>query len=733
MSKIPEKFTQPYNPTETEGRIYDMWEKSGYFNPDVCIENGICAADAEPFSIVLPPPNTTGILHMGHASMVTIEDIMVRFARMQGKRTLWVPGTDHAAIATDAKVAKLLDKKGIKKRDIGREKFLEHVHEFVHENQGEILNQARSLGASLDWSREAFTLDETRQEAVFEAFKRMYEAGLIYRGHRIVNWDPKGQTTISDDEIVRVEDTAKFYYFQYGPFVIGTARPETKFADKYIIVHPDDERYAHYNHMQEFEVEWINGPITATLIKDEIADPELGTGAMTITPWHSQVDFELAEKYDLPKQQIIDRYGKLLPVAGEFAGMKITAAREQIVAKLEAKGLLVKIEENHVLQKATAERTGGVIEPQVMEQWFIDVNKPVALPHSEIPGVTSGQEISLKDLMLHVVREKHIEILPERFEKIYFHWVENLRDWCISRQIWFGHRIPVWYKDGNIEVSKENPGEGWHQDEDTLDTWFSSGLWTFSTLGWPNQSEDFKTYHPTSVLETGYDIIFFWVARMILMTTFLTGQVPFKTVYLHGMVRDEKGRKLSKSLGNNIDPRTTSETYGTDAVRMAIVVGVGPGADNNLGENKIKAYKKFANKLWNISRFVLENTTDYDAAKHDKAALGTYGNLSEELDQLITDITPEMEAFKYYLVSEKLYHYVWHRFADEIIEELKPIVQDEHHPNRTEAQAALWEILTTTLKLLHPFMPFITEEIWQSLPHEPERDQLMITSWPKTS
>lgn len=729
MNQTPEKFTKPYNPDETEKRIYEMWEQSGYFTPETCIKNGVADDAKEPFSMVLPPPNTTGILHMGHASMVTIEDIMARHARMEGRPTMWLPGTDHAAIATDAKVTKELSKKGIKKHEIGREAFLEHVNAFVAENQGTILEQTKQLGASLDWSRTAFTLDEERQEAVVEAFKRLYDAGLIYRGHRIVNWDPKGQTTISDDEIVRVEETTKFYYFKYGPFTIGTARPETKFADKYIVVHPDDERYSQYEHMQELEVEWINGPIKATVIKDEVADPEVGTGAMTITPWHSQVDFELAEKYNLPKEQIIDQYGKLLPVAGEFAGMKITDAREKIVAKLEEKGLLEKVDEKYVHQLSTAERTGATIEPQIMEQWFIDVTKKVAIPHSEIDGIETGQEVSLKELMLHVVTSGQIQILPARFEKIYFNWIENLRDWCISRQIWFGHQIPVWYKDGETKVARTSPGEGWTQDPDTLDTWFSSGLWTFSTLGWPNETADFKKFHPTSVLETGYDIIFFWVARMVLMSTFLTGQIPFKTVYLHGMVRDERGRKLSKSLGNNIDPRELSAKYGTDAVRMAMIVGTAPGADVHFSENKVKAYKKFANKLWNISRFVLDNTGDYDVTSHSAELADP--EILQPLQALVSEITPEMEDFKYYLVGDKLYHYVWHTFADEIIETLKPIVQDEAHPERTKAQATLWEILTTSLKLLHPFMPFVTEEIWQSLPARPGRDLLMVTEWPQ--
>ena len=739
MSELPEIFKKPYNAQDHEKNIYSMWEDSGYFNPDVCIEKGIAELDAPVFSMVLPPPNVTGILHTGHALMTTVEDTLARYHRMKGYRTLWLPGTDHAAIATESKVAKMLEKKKIRKREIGREGFLKHVDTFVEENKGNIQDQVRKIGASLDWSREAFTLDEQREQAVFEAFKRMYDAGLIYRGHRIVNWDPKGQTTISDDEIVRVEEKTKFYYFKYGPFTIGTARPETKFADKYVVIHPEDERYKEYKHGQTLEIEWINGPITATILKDEASDPEFGSGVMTITPWHSAIDFELAEKHNLPKEQIIDKYGKLLAVAGEFAGMKIKEAREKIVEKLDSKGLLINVEEDYVHQLATAERTGATIEPQIMEQWFVDVNKEFEMPHSEIEGIETSKKTTLKKLMLHVVGNDQVNILPDRFEKIYFNWINNLRDWCISRQLWFGHRIPVWYKNKNKEegiknnentemrVSLKSPGEDWEQDSDVLDTWFSSGLWTFSTLGWPDKTEDLRTYHPTTVLETGYDIIFFWVARMILMTTFLTGQIPFKTVYIHGLVRDKQGRKLSKSLGNNIDPRELSKKYGTDALRMSLTVAVGPGADNNFSDEKINTYRKFANKVWNASRFVLENTlgrelgTPEDLPEKHKAYL-------EELDTLTAELTKEMDRYKLHLVSEKLYHYFWHTFADVIIEELKDDLKSKDEETAQPARYVLATILETSLKLLHPFMPFITEVIWQEM-YNGER-MLMVEKWP---
>jgi valyl-tRNA synthetase len=717
---INEKFLSGYEPHKYENDIYKTWEESGFFNPDICVEKGVVSENAEKFSIVLPPPNVTGTLHTGHASMLAIQDTMVRFARMRGLKTLWLPGTDHAAIATQSKVEKLLEKDGIRKHDLGREEFLKRVEQFAQDSHDTIVSQCRAMGSSLDWSREAYTLDETRHKAVFSAFKKMYEDGLIYKAGRIVNWDPKGQTTISDDEVVYQEEKSKFYYFQYGPFVIGTARPETKFADKYIVVHPNDERYSQYSHLQEFEVEWINGPIKATLIKDEVADPEKGTGAMTITPWHSQVDFELARKYNLPIVQIIDKYGKLLPIAGEdFTGMKIAEAREKIVAKLESKGLVTKIDENYTHNIATAERSGGIIEPQVMDQWWIDVNKPIK----------DGK--SLKDLMLEVVQDGQIEILPDRFEKIYFHWIKNLRDWNISRQIWYGHRIPAWYKDGEIKISMTSPGENWIQDEDTLDTWFSSGLWTFSTLldpekyeedlkAWLSNSRD-SIYHPTTVLETGYDIIFFWVARMILMTTYLVDDTPFKTVYLHGLVRDKQGRKMSKSLGNIIDPVDVIKDSGADALRMALIVGIGPGADNNLSDDKIKAYRKFANKIWNASRFVLENT-EGTSLSNTPELQDTHKAYIEEWKALVAEITKEMEEYKLYLVGEKLYHFFWHRFADVVIEDCKKDLNES-------SKYTLLFLLTEQLKALHPFMPFITEEIWKSLENK-DSELLMVSKWP---
>lgn len=729
---IHEDFLKPYAPKDNEERLYEMWEQSGFFNPDTCIEAGVTAADAEPFSIVLPPPNVTGTLHMGHAAMLAVEDILVRYHRMTGKRTLWIPGTDSAAIATQSKVESIIYKKEKKTRhDLGREDFLKEVHTFAEASKDTIIGQTKKMGSSLDWSRYAFTLDDTRYHAVMTAFINMYETGLVYRGARIVNWDPKMQTTVSDDEIEHVEQTDKFYYLKYGPFTIGTARPETKFGDKYVVMHPDDDRYKEYEHGQQIELEWINGPITATIIKDNAIDMDFGTGVMTITPWHDATDFEIAERHDLEKEQIIDERGILLPIAGEFAGQHIKKAREAIVAKLEEKGLLEKVDENYTHNVATNSRGGGTIEPQIKEQWFIDVNKEFTMGPSEIPGVNEGDTVTLKLLMKKAVSGGGVSIYPDRFEKIYNHWIDNLRDWCISRQIWYGHRIPVWYKDGEMKVQIDSPGDGWEQDSDTLDTWFSSGLWTFSTLGWPEQTDDLKTYHPTTVLETGYDILFFWVARMVLMSSFHLGQVPFKNVYLHGLVRDGDGRKMSKSLGNIIDPVDMIDKYGADATRLSLIVGAAPGNDMPLSEDKVRAYKKFANKLWNISRFILTNTADHTEGTPTLSERDT--EILNDLSQKVAEVSDDIEHFRLYLAAEKSYHYVWHELADQILEESKDILNGEDPDARYARQHVLRECLTTSLKILHPFMPYVTEAIWQRMDADMrDQDILMVASWPKS-
>ena len=727
-SKAPQPFLSPYNSIDNEPRIRELWESSGYANPDVCIEKGVTAADAEAYTIVLPPPNVTGTLHMGHAAMLAIEDILIRYQRMRGKKTLWVPGTDSAAIATQSKVeGDIYKKEKLSRHDLGRDELMKRIDAFTEESKNTIIEQVKRMGSSLDWSRYAYTMDTSRYNAVMTAFVRMYEAGLIYRGNRIVNWDPKLQTTVSDEEIEHVEQKDPFYYFQYGPFVIGTVRPETKFGDKYVVVHPDDTRYADYTHGQQLELEWINGPIVATVIKDEAANMETGTGAMTITPAHSAIDFEIASRHQLDVEQVIDERGILLPIAGEFAGQHIKKARSMIVAKLHEKGLVVKIDEGYTHNVSTNSRGGGIIEPQIKLQWFVGVNKEFTIPHSEIPGISSGSKTTLKEIMRAAVSSGATKINPERFEKIYFHWIENLRDWCISRQIWFGHRIPVWYKGDEIYCGTVAPkGDGWEQDHDTLDTWFSSGLWSFSTLGWPDQTPDLKTFHPTSVLETGYDIIFFWVARMILMSGFHLGQVPFKQVYLHGLVRDGQGRKMSKSLGNIIDPLTMIEKYGADATRLSLVIGAQPGNDLKLDENRVRGYKHFANKLWNITRFVLENA---DASSLNAVLTEGDKALVAEARELAHSVSTNIDNFRLDLAGDAVYHYVWDRFAAEIIEETKPVLKLYEGEEKASKQRMLYESLMISLKLLHPFMPFVTEAIWQELP-EKDTELLMIAKWP---
>lgn len=729
-----EKFLKPYNPQETEENIIEMWEKSGYANPDKMIKDGYTDPQAEVFSIVLPPPNVTGTLHTGHASMLAIEDIMVRYNRMLGKRTLWLPGTDHAAIATQSKVEKILAKEKIRKHDLGREEFLNKVHEFAQNSHDTIVSQCRRMGASLDWSREAFTLDKEREHAVYTAFTRMYNDGLIYRDYRIVNWDVKGQTVISDDEIVRQERDSVMYTFKYSkdfPISISTTRPETKVGDTAVAVHPDDERYKEFIG-KTYGVNFCGSEIKVKIIADEYVDMELGTGALGVTVAHAIADWEIAQRHDIEMRQVINEYGKMENCGEILDGMKVAAARERVVEWLREQDLL-EHEEAVKQEVATAERTGGVIEPLPKLQWWIDTEKEFEFKTDKIRGIKKGQKISLKSAMMHVVENGDIDILPERFKKTYYHWIGKLRPWNISRQIWYGHRIPVWYKGDEIFVGTEAPTEGdWIQDEDTLDTWFSSGLWTFSTLGWPNENaEDLLTYHPTNVLETGHDIIFFWVARMILMSLYHIGDVPFRTTYLHGLIRDAKGRKMSKSLGNIVDPVDLINKYSTDALRMAMIVGNGPGNDVNLDEQKIKAYSKFSNKLWNITRFILNETENFEYKKDFENYSNRDIQILDKQKNLLSEITKEMNEFKYYLVSEKLYHYAWHELADKILEESKEIFENGTEAEVHSRKNLLLHTLRIVLKTLHPFMPFVTEEIWQHLPkNNEERNLLMIELWP---
>jgi valyl-tRNA synthetase len=706
-----------FDPKTVEDRLYRMWDTGGYFRPEV-------HPHGTPYSIVLPPPNVTGTLHMGHALMLVIEDILIRYHRMKGDKTLWLPGTDHAAIATNAKVEAILWKEEEKtKDDLGRVEFLKRVEAFALASHDTIVSQMRKMGASVDWKREAYTFDEKRNLAVRTAFKNMYDQGLIYKGARIVNWDPKLKTTVSDDEMEWKDEAVPLYYLKYGPFTIATARPETKFGDKYVVMHPDDKRYQDYTDGQKIDVEWLNGIVTATVIKDEAIDMEFGTGVMTITPWHDRTDFEIAERHHLDREQIIDFRGLLLPIAGEFAGQHIKKARPMIVEKLKEKGLLVKIQENYMHRIATNSRGGGIIEPQIKEQWFVAVNKEFSMGHSDIKGIKEGDTVTLKSLMRHVVESGQVAITPDHFTKIYYHWIDNLRDWCISRQIWFGHQVPVWYKGSETYCGVDAPKEdGWVQDPDTLDTWFSSGLWTFSTLGWPEDTMDLREFHPTNVLETGYDILFFWVARMILMTTCLRGQIPFHNVLLHGLVRDANKQKMSKSKGNIVDPLDLSGTYGTDALRIALIFSTAAGNDIPLSEDKIRGMKFFTNKLWNIARFIELQRAVADTNPGSGDANTADQEMQKKISDLTTSVSTNIDAFRLHDAAQTLYQFVWHEFADIYIEDVK---------KRMDAKSfsVLSDSFITLLKLLHPFMPFVTEEIWSKMPHK-ETTPLIVSSWP---
>ena len=727
MKQVPEQLLKPFDAKTIEPSLYEMWEKSGYFNPD-----NLPGERTEAYTVVLPPPNVTGTLHTGHAIMLAIQDTLVRYKRMQGYKTLWLPGTDHAAIATQSVVEKKIYKEeGKSRHDIGREEMLRRINEFALESQKTILSQSKIMGASLDWSRLAFTLDDTRNFAVRTMFKKMYDDGLIYRGERIVNWDPKGQTTISDDETVTEERKAMMYTFKYSkdfPIAISSTRPETKVGDVAVAVHPDDERYKEYVG-KTYECIFAGCPISIKIIADYAVEKDFGTGALGVTPAHSAIDWDIKERHNLPSRQVINEYAKMYGLANEeLNGKKVTDAREYIVDWIRKEGLLTGEEE--VTQNIpTAERTGGVIEPLPKLQWWVAVNK--SFKHF-------GKETTLKKLMVQAVESKGTTIIPDRFEKVYFHWIENLRDWCISRQIWYGHRIPVWYRkktidDGQEAINNSNTeiycgidapeGDDWIQDEDTLDTWFSSGLWTFSTLGWPEETSDMKTFHPTSLLETGPDIIFFWVARMILFSTYALNEAPFKHVYLHGLVRDAQGRKMSKSLANALDPRDLSSKFGTDALRMSLMVGNGAGNDLRLSEDKIKAYKNFANKIWNATRFVLEKTIDY---KTDSPLSFEDQAVYEAWVEVKKDITDDIENFRLHLASQKIYDYFWKVFCDDIIETRKTRILE--NIDKESAETLLLTLLREQMIVLHPFMPFISEEVWKYIKKE-EDDLLIVTKW----
>ncbi|PIR52780.1 valine--tRNA ligase [Candidatus Peregrinibacteria bacterium CG10_big_fil_rev_8_21_14_0_10_49_10] len=743
-----------YDPQGTEDRIYSMWEESGAFTPST-------ESDKETFTISMPPPNATGQLHLGHAVMLALEDIFIRYERMKGKEALWVPGTDHAAIATENVVIARLQKEGMAhpREELGREELLKRIAAFVETSRDTIRSQVRKMGSSCDWSREAYTMDPTLNRCVNEVFVQMYNDGLIYRGNRIVNWDPNLQTNVSDDEVEHVNRKDPFYWFQYGPFQIGTVRPETKFGDKYVVMHPDDERYREYKHGDTFECEWINGPITATVIKDAAVDPAFGSGCMTITPWHDHTDFEIAQRHKLDYGQIIDFEGKLLSVAGEeFAGLPIEEARPKVLEKLEKKGLVVRVEDNYEHAVAINSRGKGKIEPQVRLQWFIDVNKKVVPWGGKRFGVLSPKKMSLKEVMQTVVNTGDIKIIPEKFNKIYFHWIDNLRDWCISRQIWWGHRVPVFYctKCGDssspesgqyvsVQLLPTCPhcGEFVEQDSDTLDTWFSSALWTWSTLVDKSLTEDYslslkdilekspdyQRFHPTQVMETGYDILFFWVARMILMTTYATGNIPFETVYLHGLIRTREGKKMSKSDPETcIDPLEIIPKYGADALRLSMILGQSPGNDSRLYDEKIAGYRNFINKLWNASRFVFMQCEEAKVDLHTIAIsyqLSADSSLADRallsaLQDLIRDVTEGMEAYRLSDVGERLYSFTWDYFCDWYLE----LSKGDANP------AVLVHALRTLLLLLHPYCPFVTEALWEHCKPQ-EAPMLLTMPWPE--
>lgn len=914
-----------FNHQLIEEKIYKLWENSGYFNPDRLPSKKKGQKTSKAFSIIMPPPNANGSLHAGHGLTLTIEDIITRYKRMRGYKTLWLPGLDHAGFETQVVYERKLEKEGRSRFEISKEELYEEIMKFTMENKKNIENQIRKMGASCDWSREKFTLDSDIVQIVYQTFEKLFNDGLIYRDKKIINWCPKHQTSLSDLETVDTEKTDKFYYFQYGPFVIGTARPETKFGDKYVVMHPDDKRYKKFKNGEKFVAQWINGPIVATVIKDKAIDMNFGTGVMTITPWHDPIDFEIAKRHNLEKEQIIDFDGRLLPIAGEFAGMKISEAREKIVEKLKAKGLLVKVEENYVHTVKTCYKCGTPIEPQIREQWFIKM-KPLA------------------KAAIEAIKKDKIKYIPSHYKKISLHWLKNIIDWNISRQIAWGIRIPAWFctscgepkinpkikakwflvrhgetdwnkeekligqmdiplnETGRIQAqvlaeklknkkidliissplkrayetaeiiskstgaeiiidenlkerccgeaeglthkeAKEKYGEihvyedsipnsekyreieerGWkalmnhkkshhhknvvivshgailrmikkriknwspeealskpslgncevievdlldspckkcgndifEQDPDVFDTWFSSGQWPFATLMSSKAKKrqmskkiksDFETFYPTDVMETAGEIIFFWVTRMIMLGLYITGKIPFRTVYLHGLVLDAHGRKMSKSRGNVINPLDLTSKYGTDAFRISLIVGNTPGTSLSLDENKIRGYRNFATKIWNVARFILMNK---DIAKRKGKIIFRpidKKNLAE-LKKVKKQITKHMDNFEFYLAAEKIYHYFWHTFADKIIEEYKPrlnplvynkskqenealLSKEKSSSSKTKADIAAYQtleiILLECLKMLHPFMPFITEEIYQKFK---PGNLLMIEPW----
>ena len=736
MQEIP----KTYEPKKYEDKIYKLWEKSGFFNPD----NLKLSKNAKPYTIILPPPNITDKLHLGHSSMLAIQDLLIRFHRMKGYRTLWLPGTDHAAIATQNVVEKkLLKEQNLTRHQLGKEKFLQEVWKFLRTTQATILNQTRHMGASLDWSRTAFTLDAERKKAVQKMFVEMYHEGVIYRGERMVNWCPRCHSTLADDELEYQEQKTKLYTFKYSkdfPISIATTRPETKLGDTAVAVNPKDARYKKFIG-QTFAVDFFGVPLKIKIIADRQVEKDFGTGALGVTPAHSMVDWKMAEDNGLEIIKVIDEDGRIKDNFGKFSGATALEAREMVVAELEKAGLLEQEQEmdNNL---STCYRCATAVEPLPSKQWFIAVDKKLKRLGNK----------SLKEKALEVAKQKKIKFIPFRFTKRYTDWMENLHDWCISRQIWFGHEIPVWYKGEEIYVGEKAPksknpasakataGE-WTQDPDTLDTWFSSGMWTFSTLGWPNnfkngkKSGDLKKFHPTQVLETGYEIITLWVSRMIMMSLFAVGEVPFENVYLHGMVLDKLGKKMSKSKGNGIDPLDVIEKFGTDAVRLSLLIGSTPGNDMRLSEEKIESFRNFVTKIWNVYRFSATSYPDFKldekiAARNIKTLADRW--IVSKLNTFTQEVTENLEDYKFSLAGEKLQSFIWNDLADWYLE-ISKLEKNE---------VVLGYVINHVIRLMHPFAPFVTEKIWSNSaetvcskvrPLARQRsnlDLLMVAKWP---
>ncbi len=697
-----------YEAKKYEDRIYKTWEESGLFNPDN-LKKG------KSFTISMPPPNATGILHLGHASALTYEDLIIRYKRLQGFKTLWLPGTDHAAIATQTKVEKIISSEGLDRHKLGREKFLKRVKEFVADSQNTIKKQIRKMGSSCDWSRERYTFDKGLSIAVSEAFIKMYNDNLIYHGERIVNWCFRCSSTLADDEVEHKERDSKLYYIQYGPLIVATTRPETKLADTGLAIHPDDKRYKKYIG-QKLNIDLAGHKINVKIFTDKNINPKFGSGVLGVTPAHSIVDFEMAQKNNLEIINLISEEGKILDSGGKYKGLTVLEARKKFVKNLKANKQIVKIED-FKNSLALCYRCKNIIEPLISKQWFVAVDKKI--PH---------RNKTLKELALIAVKKKEIKILPERFEKVYFNWMNNLHDWCISRQIWWGHRIPVWYTNDNEvivannkeEAKKLAKGKNIKQDEDTLDTWFSSALWTFSTLGWPKKNKDLKKFHPTQVIETGYDILFFWVARMILMTEYLLKDKPFETVYLHGMIKDKLGRKMSKSLGNGIDPLEMISKFGTDALRLSLIIGSSIGQDIRIYEEKISGYRNFINKLWNIARFIFSQVKKVERIKKQPVAKTLADQwILTEFNLLTIEITKDLDKYNFSQAGEKLYEFTWSKLADWYLE----ISKLEKNKDKI-----LLYILERLLIFWHPFTPFVTEIIWEKFN---DKKLLMIQEWPQ--